>query len=200
MLAIARSNLDYQDAQDYLDVGIALTGRCLIPPRLELNCFAHAISPYALSVVVPAKVVVGEWVVVYLSAFGPFRGAVVERKGICFEMELQLPQAKREKLARQLDWYFERDALGLPERRLHDRIVPLKQMVVMRDGQRPQLVRIDDISHSGASISTTLPPPRGAEVILDDTPAVVVRTSEAGFACEFVRPFNLRRLEQKLSF
>jgi len=196
MVLIARSNAD----EDLLDVGVALKGRCLIPPRLELNCCANAISPYALSVVAPAKIVVGERIVVYLSAFGRFRGFVVQQRGISFKMELQLSQTKREKLARQLDWYFQRDALGLRERRLHERIVPLKQIVVMRDGQRPQLVRIDDISPSGASISTSLPPPKGAEIIVEDTPAVVMRTFETGFACEFVTPFDLRRLDQKLSF
>jgi len=200
MLLLAQSDAHYEGVQDCTDVDLVLTGRCLISSGLELACYANAISPDAISFITSAKVAVGEPVVVYLSAFGRFRGLVVRQRGIILEMELQLPRAKREKLSRQLSWYLTREDSGLPERRLHERIVPLKQVVTMRDGHCPVLVRIDDISSRGANISTGLPPLVGAEVIVDETPAVVVRTFEGGFACEFVTPFDLRRLDQRLSF
>jgi hypothetical protein len=199
MLVIIR-NADQVNVQDDPDPGVVLTGRCLIPPRSEFRCHAIAISPYAISLRAPVKVEIGRWVVVYLSAFGRFRGPVVQHNAIGFEIALQMSQAKREKLAEQLNWYLEREASGWADRRLHERVVPVKQLVVMRIGaeRRPQLVRIDNISRSGANLSTSLPPSIGTEIIIADSPAVVVRTFEGGFACKFDTPFDLSRLDENL--
>ena len=152
-----------------------------------------------MSVVAPVKVMIGEKIVVYLETLGRFSGPVVHRSNIGFDIAMQLPDPKREKLARQLNWLANREAEGLPERRHHERIAPLKQWVDMeRSCGRRQLVKINDISSAGANISTSFPPPYGAEVLICGTPAVVVRLDDGGFACEFLTPFDVDSLHQRL--
>jgi hypothetical protein len=103
-----------------------------------------------------------------------------------FAMAMNLPPLKRDKIADQLTWLANRDLLGLPEDRRHERIVPNQTYCCIRfeDG-REHFFKIIDISISGAAIDTTARPKIGSRVFLGQRPARVVRLFGEGFALEF---------------
>ncbi len=104
---------------------------------------------------------------------------------------------KRDKLADQLTWFANRDAVELPEDRRHERIVPLMQRTLLRlpDG-RETLVKIRDLSLSGVGLETDARPPAGARITVGATPAVVVRHFPGGVGAKFVTPFSPGQIDE----
>ena len=103
---------------------------------------------------------------------------------------MTLPPAKREKLADQLTWLANRQSLGLPEDRRHERITPRDRYTMLRLANgREFTANLIDISISGAALSVDFQPPLGARVVIGSTQAQVVRHLDFGIAVEFMRPF-----------
>ncbi len=133
-------------------VHVNLSGRCMAPSRAEHQCRTTKMSPDDMLVVAPVRVEKGDKIVVYLETLGRFAGVVSLQTSMGFELALQLPPMKREKLVSQLEWFANRDALDLPEKRHHERIVPLSQLSVLRlHTGREHIVKINDISRDGAN-------------------------------------------------
>ena len=81
-----------------------------------------------------------------------------------------------------------RQALGLPEDRRHERIAPHYSRTTLKtsDG-REYAAKLIDISISGAAMNVEASPPIGAPVTVGQTPAQVVRHFVGGIAVEFTR-------------
>lgn len=167
-------------------VRVALLGRYMLTNRQEFPCQSFDMSPGGLSVVAPVKGAIGERVVVYLEHIGRLEGQVVRHIDTGFALALTATPRKRDKLAAQLTWLANRHSLGLPEDRRHERIVPRNPRAIIRfnDG-REDIVRLIDVSLSGAAISTSVKPPLDAPVVLGHTKARVVRHFDGGIAVEF---------------
>ena len=101
----------------------------------------------------PVQGQIGERVVCYLDHFGRLEGKITRLFDGGFAIELLAPPSKREKLADQLTWHANRSALGVPEGRDHNRIVPRRTeaMLHVGDGRVTPVRRIIDMSVSGAA-------------------------------------------------
>jgi len=167
-------------------VKVALLGRYMLTNRQEFPCQSLDMSPGGLSVVCPVKGAIGERVVVYLEHIGRLEGEIIRHVENGFAMSIAATPRKRDKLAAQLTWLANRHALGLPEDRRHERIVPRNPRTTMKieDG-REYIVRLIDVSLSGAAVSTEMKPALDMPVVLGKTRSRVVRHFEGGIAVEF---------------
>ena len=180
-------------------VRLALLGRYMLPNRQEYPCQTVDMSPGGVLLVAPAKGAVGDRVIAYLEHIGRIEGEITRHVADGFAMSVSATIRKRDKLAAQLTWLANREELGLPEDRGHDRIVPRQLTTIMRlaDG-RELAVRLIDVSRSGAGVSMEKPLPVGTSVVLGRTAGKVVRQFHGGIAVEFTLPISPDRFDENL--
>lgn len=177
----------YAEKRRYQRVKLSILGRYMLSDRKEYPCQTIDISPGGVALTAPVLGAIGERVVVYLDHVGRIEGLIVRMLDKGFAMTVVAPQRKRDKLAGQLTWLANRQALGLPEDRRHERIEPRRAgvAVALPDGRIIQ-ARLLDVSMSGAAIQTTEVLEMGAPVTVGRTRAHVVRTFKDGVAVEFM--------------
>lgn len=187
------------DERRFQRVRVSLLGRYMLESGHEYPCQTIEMSPGDVLLSAPVKAQIGEKVVVYLDEIGRLAGVAVRLGPTGFAITMNLPALKRDRLADQLTWFANRNTLGLPEDRRHERIVPLLQRAVLRlpDG-REHIVKISDVSHSGVGIQTEIRPALGTEIVVGRTPAVVVRHFQGGIAGEFRRPLAADQLDETI--
>jgi hypothetical protein len=167
-------------------VPIALLGRYMLEDKREFPCQTTDMSPGGVGIVAPVRGQVGERVVAYLDQIGRVEGKIARHTERGFAIQMGLPFAKREKIANQLTWLINRDVLGIPEDRRHERIVPHRRHAILKiEGDREHVVRLIDVSVSGAAISTPAKPALGTKVVLGQTGGQVVRIFDGGVAVTF---------------
>jgi hypothetical protein len=169
-------------------VKIAIMGRYMLSDRREYPCQTIDMSPGGVAVYAPVKGKINERVVIYFDQLGRVEGRLVRHLENGFALELNVPVLKREKLADQLTWLANRQSLGMPEDRRHERVVPHnpRSTLVLADG-REFMVKIIDMSLSGAAVSIEASLPVGTPVTLGRSSATVVRSFANGVALEFAR-------------
>ncbi|GLK55840.1 hypothetical protein JOD31_000756 [Methylopila capsulata] len=179
-------------------VKVALLGRYMLASRREYPCQTLDMSPGGVSLIAPVPAQAGERVIVYLDHIGRVEGVMVRPIANGFAMTVTATIRKRDKLAAQLTWLANRNILGLPEDRRHERVIPRNPRSVLQteDGVSHDC-RIIDVSLSGAAIQIGLDLPIGTPVTLGRTTARVVRYLENGLAVEFSRPQNLETLAEQ---
>jgi hypothetical protein len=178
---------------------VVLLGRYMLPNRMEYPCQTIDISPGGLHLAAPAKASPGDRVIVYLEHLGRIEGVAVRTTMEGFAMTITATSRKREKFTAQLTWLANRDELGLPEDRRHERIVPRNPrcILTMEDGAE-HVVRIIDISLSGAAFSSDLDLPLGTAVRTGATLGRLVRRFDGGYAVEFRFPLSADLLDENL--
>jgi hypothetical protein len=200
---MAATEPDYlQDARAFRRfqrVPVVLFGRYMLENRREFPCQTVEMSPGDMALFAPVKARPGEKVVVYLDQLGRFAGVTARQTETGFALVMNLPAAKRERLADQLTWFANRQSCSLADDRRHERLVPLMQRTILRlpDGQEI-IARIRDVSLSGAGVETEVRPDAGTHIVIGSTPAIVVRHFESGFGAEFVRPFDPGLLDESV--
>lgn len=179
-------------------VKVALLGRYMLSSRREYPCQTVDMSPGGLALIAPVPAQPGERVVVYLDHVGRVEGHMVRAIPNGFAMSVSATIRKRDKLAAQLTWLTNRNMLGLPEDRRHERVAPKnpRAVLVTENGVQSE-VRIIDVSLSGAAVATSLDLPIGTPVMLGKTAARVVRHFENGIAVEFARTQNPEQLSEQ---
>lgn len=178
---------------------VVLLGRYMLPNRMEYPCQTTDISPGGLHLVAPAKPAIGDRVIVYLEHLGRIEGAAVRITPDGFAMTITATSRKREKFTAQLTWLANRDELGLPEDRRHERIVPRNpRCILSMDDGTEFAIRLIDFSLSGAAFATDQQIQMGTPVRLGSTPAKVVRRFDGGYAAEFRMPLSADRLDENL--
>jgi c-di-GMP-binding flagellar brake protein YcgR len=179
------------DRRRHRRVPVSLVGRYMLASRQEYPCQSLDMSPGGLSLVVPVKGLVGERIVVYLEHIGRVEGQVVRHTDLGLAMSIAATVRKRDKLASQLTWLANRHALGLPEDRRHERIVPRHTAVLVRRQDGRELpARLIDVSLSGAALTLAHRPQLGEALVLGRTAGRVVRHFEGGIAVEFNLPLS----------
>jgi c-di-GMP-binding flagellar brake protein YcgR len=172
-------------------VKVRLAGRFMRSDRQEFDCESIDASPGGVALLADAGVQKGERIVAYLNQIGRIEGRVVRIFPEGFAIQMNLPPAKRDKLADQLTWLANRQSLGLPEDRRHERITPRDRYTAVRlPNGREFSASLVDISMSGAALSIAFQPQVGSRVIVGSTPAQVVRHIDCGIAVEFLRPIS----------
>lgn len=178
-------------------VPVALLGRYMLADRQEYPCQTVDLSPGGGLVIAPVKGRIGERIVFYFEHVGRVEGEITRHTADGFSFSISAALRKRDKIASQLTWFANRQALGLPEDRRHERITPRNTSSMLRlESGREYGVRIIDVSLSGAALSIEQKLPLGTSVILGNTPAVVVRHFQGGVAVEFRLMLSPDRLDE----
>ncbi len=173
----------------YQRVAVTLHGRYMLPDRSEYECMTVDMSPGGMLVRAPRSGDINDRVIAYLETLGRVEGQITRRTVDGFAMTVNATLRRRDKLAAQLTWLANRSELGLPEDRRHERFVPRNPNAHMiTGGGAESMVRLIDVSLSGAALTTDLPFQKGDLMLLNQTPAKVVRIFERGVAVEFTRP------------
>jgi len=168
---------------------VRLLGRFMRSDRKEFDCESIDASPNGIAFSSDAGVQPGERIVAYLNQIGRVEGRVARIFSGGFAIQMNVPAAKRDKLVTQLTWLANRQALGLPEDRRHERIAPRDRYTLLRlPNGREYTATLIDISMSGAALHVDCEPPIGAQVTVGSTPAEVVRHVNCGIAVEFLSP------------
>ena len=108
------------------------------------------------------------------------KGQIVRHTEHGLALSITATLRKRDKLASQLTWLANRQSLGLPEDRRHERISPRHLAVPVKLANNREVAgRLMDISLSGAAVTLAQPPEIGAAITLGRTPGRVVRHSRA---------------------
>src|SRR2546423_8275462 len=189
-----------QERRRYQRVRVNLLGRYMLPDRREYPCQVSNMSPGGMALIAPVAPNAGERVIAYVDHVGRLEGVVARHFQNGFAMTIAATPRKRDKLAAQLTWLANRQILGLPEDRRHDRIVPRnpRSTMVLPDGSAV-ICRIVDMSLSGAAIACDQAPAAGTLITLGKTPSRVVRHIEGGFAVEFTRMQHPDFLEENVT-
>ena len=189
-----------EERRRFQRVKVHLLGRYMLQDRREFPCQVINMSPGGLALLAQGIGAVGERVVAYLDHIGRVEGKITRIIDNGFAMTVSATPRKRDKLAAQLTWLANRQILGLPEDRRHDRIVPRnpRSTMILPDGTAI-LCRIVDMSLSGAAIASEQRPELGTLITLGKTPSRVVRHVEGGFAVEFTRMQHPDFLEENVT-
>ncbi|MEM6463619.1 MAG: PilZ domain-containing protein [Pseudomonadota bacterium] len=170
----------------FQNVAVDLHGRLMCADFTEFECVATEMSPGEVHFKCSALPRIDERIVSYIDHIGRIEGKVTKMLENGFQIAVSATERKRQKLAAQLTWFANRNELGLPEDRRHERIVPRNPNAEIRlaDGDT-HACRIVDLSMSGAALELDAQPELGAHVILGTMRARVVRHFEGGIAIEF---------------
>lgn len=132
----------------------------------------------------------GDRVIVYAPEFGRLEGDVERRTQCGFVIALDLAETRRRRLAGQLIWITNREAVSLVDLRRNRRIVPKMPWTSVRmpDGSE-KFAQINDISLNGVSVEAVANVSVGDRVAFGLKAAVVGRVFDGGFVAEFEEPF-----------
>ena len=174
------------DDATFQNVVVDLHGRLMCADFNEYECVAVEMSPGEVQFKCGALPRLKERVVSYIDHIGRIEGKVKKLNGNGFVISVNATERKRQKLAAQLTWFANKNELGLPEDRRHERIVPRNPNGEIRlaDGDTYPC-RIVDLSMSGAALELDARPDLGSQVVLGSMRARVVRHFDDGIAIEF---------------
>ena len=185
------------DRRRHRRVDVAILGRYMLASRQEYPCQSVDVSPGGLALVTPVRGLIGERIVVYLEHLGRIEGQIVRHTEPGIALSIAATIRKREKLAAQLTWLANRQTLGLPEDRRHERVVPRNPAVILKAPRLSEIAgRLIDVSLSGAAVQVVHRPPLGTVVTLGSTAGRVVRHFEGGMAVEFLLPLSPDRFDE----
>ncbi|MFD1702105.1 PilZ domain-containing protein [Methylopila henanensis] len=196
MFALKTSLADEQ--RRHQRVKVSLLGRYMLSSQREYPCQTLDMSPGGVALIAPVPAQPGERVVAYLDHVGRVEGVMVRPVANGFAMTVRATIRKREKLAAQLTWLANRQILGLPEDRRHERLIPRnpRSTLTTEDGV-PHDCRLIDVSLSGAAVMIALQPPVGSPVMVGRTAGRIVRHLENGVAVEFNRTQSIETLNEQ---
>jgi len=186
-----REKLQEVVPEDYQHVAVSVPGRYMLEDKREFPCRTVDFSLFSVSLVAPVRGAIGERIVVYLDYVGRLEGTIIRETTFGFAIALILSPLKREKVADLLTWFVNREILEKADRR-HERIVPaLRHSLLSLEPDREHLVRLIDLSVSGAAITSDLDLPLATKVNLGSRAGHIVRHFEGGFAIEFDTPIPI---------
>jgi len=190
-------SIEYFATNGFRPAQVRLHGCYKLKSSEEYPCHTLEISPGEALLHAPVKAAPGEKVDLYLKELGRFMGLAARTTETGFIMNLQLAPKSRKRLADQLTWFANRDARAVVDRRRHERIVPLMELTALRVAEGDaHIVRVTSLSLSGVAMEARFRPPLGAEVVIGNTAATVMRLFDDGFACEFVRHFRPGEIDE----
>jgi hypothetical protein len=199
MLSQAKILPEPQERRRFKRVALSLVGRYMLSDRREFPCRTIDVAVGGLALAAPARGEIGERVVAYFDALGRIEGNIVRHLESGFAMTAVLTQAKQEKLVNQLTWLVNCRALGLPEDRRHERIVPkdVNTTVRLADASTAS-AKIIDISRSGAAVNCAKSAPLGSMIHIGRRRARVVRLFDFGMALEFALPLSFDQFDENV--
>jgi hypothetical protein len=182
--------LHAEERRRHSRVTVRLPGQFMRENRKEFPCMTIDMSTGGAAFSADEPVEIGERIVAYVDQVGRIEGRVAREFPGGFAIAMKLPAMKRERLADQLTWLANRQELGMPEDRRHERIRPrrTRTTLILPTG-REVMATIIDVSQSGVALALASPvaPPVGTPVTVGATKGRVVRPLPQGVAVEFAR-------------
>jgi hypothetical protein len=179
-----------EERRRHARVKVRLPGQFMRENRREFPCMTIDMSTGGVAFAADEPVEIGERIVAYVDHVGRVEGRVARMLPGGFAIAMRLPAMKRERLADQLTWLVNRQELGMPEDRRHERIRPrrTRTTLILPTG-REVMATILDVSQSGVALTLASPvaPPVGTPVTVGTTKGRVVRMFPSGLAIEFAR-------------
>jgi PilZ domain len=191
---------DKEEHRQFQRVPVSVAGRYMLQDRQDYACQTTDISPGDLFITCPIKGAVGERIIAYLDHLGRIEGEILRHTPLGVAMSISASSRKRDKLAAQLTWLTNRKSLGLPEDRRHERVTPKnpRSILILDDGIE-RVVRLIDVSLSGAAIATDIRAGMNSIVTIGKVKGRVVRYIEGGIAVEFLFPLSEDNLHEQVS-
>ena len=174
MTALAKLVVQEPQAEErrrHARANVRLPGQFMRENRKEFPCMTIDMSIGGVAFASDERVNIGERIIAYLDHVGRIEGRVVREFQGGFAIAMKLPALKRERLADQLTWLANRQELGMPEDRRHERIRPRKpRTTLILPTGREVMATIVDVSRSGVALSLATPvaPPVGTPVTVGD--------------------------------
>ncbi len=184
------------DLRRHRRVQLELSGRFMRGDRNEYPCLLKDISVGGASLVSDGAVEAGEKIVAYFDHIGGLEGVVTRTFDKGFAFQFKVSAHKREKLAAQITWLINRDAMPEATGRQHERIGASgrKTKLKLDDGLVID-VTVIDFSATGASLGTSARPQLGANVFVGKFNAVVRRHHDNGIGIQFSEMHDLEVLK-----
>ncbi len=205
MTALAISiepELRAEERRRHSRVKVRLPGQFMRENRKEFPCMTVDMSPGGVAFTADETVEIGERIVAYVDHVGRVEGRVAREFPGGFAIAMRLPAMKRERLADQLTWLANRQELGMPEDRRHERIRPrrTRSTLILPTG-REVMATIIDVSQSGVALALASPvsPPVGTPVTVGATKGRVVRLFPQGVAVEFARVIPVNEFSDEIA-
>ncbi len=176
-------------------VKVNLLGRFMLANKREYPCQVLNMSPGGVAFVTPVEGGECERIVTYIDHIGRLEGEVTRQFDGGFAVRIRATERKRDKLAAQLTWLANRNTLGLPEDRVHERVAPSNPVtsIILPDNRKYDC-KIIDMSIGGAAVAIDVRPALNSAVTLGRMRARVVRHLEDGIALEFSDVQNVASL------
>jgi hypothetical protein len=173
---------------------LRLSGRVMRDDRSEFLCETIDVSAGGISIATAAKATVGSQAIVYLEKLGRMAGTIIRNLENGFALAIAAGPRKHEKLAAQLEWLANRDAVGLAEGRHNERIELTKTntTIMFADGRSIPAVVID-CSISGAALECKETIPVGSAIKVGRREGLVRRQHTGAVAVNFVEPIAAER-------
>ena len=175
------------DRRRHERITLPLLGRFMRASKHEYPCKVNDISVGGVSVMSPVIVPEGERIIAYFDHLGGLEGTVSRTFEGGFALTFNITSHKREKLAAQLTWLLNKDAVEGADQRRHERFVITQKTSTLE--LLPGVVTdctLIDVSLSGASIETPSRPPIGSEVTVGRLRSMVMRHHERGIGVQFI--------------
>ncbi|MEL6288037.1 MAG: PilZ domain-containing protein [Pseudomonadota bacterium] len=186
------------DRRRFRRVELSLLGRFMRKNREEHHCRLVDISAAGASLQGPLAVEIGEQIVVYFDELGRLEGTVVRRVTDGFAIEIRATPRKREKIVEQLTWLINRNVLGLPDERRHDRVAPNRKEVTLELPNGAKIAcQMLDVSVGGASLATDARPEIGTAITLGRVRGHIVRHHDTGLGIQFVHQQHSDELDRE---
>jgi len=191
------SAIEPDERRNYYRVPVSIGGRYMLENKQEFPCRTTDMSSGGASLAVPLRGEVCGRVILYLDYMGRLEGVIVRHTEEGFAVVFVLTGQKRDRIADQLTWLLNRDCLRDEDRR-HERIVPLLRHCVMQENGKEHIVKLIDVSVSGAAITTDHQLPKETKVVLGTRPGRVARSFEHGMAIEFDAPLAVDQFDENI--
>ncbi len=175
------------DRRRHKRFALALIGRFMRASKHEFACKLLDVSVGGAAVSSPVAVYLGEKIVAYFENLGGIEGTVARLFDGGFAIKFSVTPHKREKLAAQITWLINKDAITGLEARRHERVAVTDKRLGLELGPGMSTeCQILDVSLSGASIGTEARPPIGTEIKLGQHRGRVMRHHDKGIGIEFL--------------
>lgn len=161
-------------------------------------CHTRVVTVDTLTIDCAAPGAIGAKWVAYFPEFGLLRGVVSRLAGPrTVELELQLSDATRRRLAGTIRWMVRRGRGLTKDMRRSPRLTPRYPQVDLTVGNEQwDRALLIDISATGAKLTADRAPSLGSTVMVGSIPATVVRSERQAFGVEFAEPLVLKNFEQ----
>jgi hypothetical protein len=193
------SNSDRAERRRGERVALTLPGRYMLRDGCEYPCWTIDVSPAGVAIIGLVKGRVGERVVAYIDQLGRIEGKVARQFDASFALQMEAALPKRERLAQKIAWLVERRKSGERDNRTYQRLFPrdCRTTLTTPDGKE-QLAALIDVAVPGAAITVNDCPPIGAEVMVGQTAARVVRHFLGGIAVAFANQLSAEILNEDI--